>query len=354
MAERSCLLRTWWPGSVMTGAASDYKSLLEGLSTVSVLVIGDVMLDEYIWGDVRRISPEAPVPVVEFRSSTEVLGGAANAAANVASLNAKALLGGVVGRDREAEALRHQLTECGILTHLVTSIDRPTTTKTRVIGGSQQILRIDREECHHVSRDTESSLLEWVTQQLQSADCLLVSDYGKGIVTPELCARLIHLARETDKPIVVDPKGRDYSKYSGATVVTPNVREVHLAAEPHSLSSGELEDDVRTLQSVLEGASVLVTRGSDGVSLFRIGRQTYHIPARRRNVFDVTGAGDTLAATLALGLGSGASLEESAAIANAAGGVVVGKVGTGRVNRSELELELSKQGGAPEAHQSKG
>jgi D-beta-D-heptose 7-phosphate kinase/D-beta-D-heptose 1-phosphate adenosyltransferase len=171
--------------------------------------------------------------------------------------------------------------------------------------------------------------------------CLLVSDYGKGIVTPGLCRRLIDLAREMSIPIVVDPKGRDFSKYSGATVVTPNVIEIRVAAEPLSLSSAGLEDDVQRLDAILDGAALLVTRGSEGVSLFRPGRGPYDIPARKRNVFDVTGAGDTLAGTLALALASGASLEESAALANAAGGIVVGKVGTGTVDPSELETELS-------------
>jgi D-beta-D-heptose 7-phosphate kinase/D-beta-D-heptose 1-phosphate adenosyltransferase len=316
-------------------------SLVQGFATASVLVIGDVMLDMYVWGDVKRISPEAPVPIVEFRNGTHVLGGAANAAANIASLSASTLLGGVVGRDRDAESLRSELAGWGITAHLVTSSDRPTTTKTRVIGGAQQILRIDREEREDISREIESSLLEWATHQLPSTDCMLVSDYGKGVVTPELCRRLVHIARDLNKPVVVDPKGRDYSKYSGATVVTPNVAEVHMAVEPLSVSSGGLEDDVQKLESVLEGAALLVTRGSEGVSLFRPGREPYHIPARKRNVFDVTGAGDTLAATLALGLASGASVEESAGFANAAGGVVVGKVGTSTVSLSELESELA-------------
>jgi rfaE bifunctional protein kinase chain/domain len=316
-------------------------SLVQRFATASVIVIGDVMLDRYIWGNVQRISPEAPVPIVDFQTDTHVLGGAANAAANIASLNGKTLLGGVIGGDPEAELLRSELIESGIATHLVTSTDRPTTTKTRVISGVQQILRIDREERADISGDSESSLLEWASQQLPSANCLLVSDYGKGTVTPELCRGLVHLARRLNKPVVVDPKGRDYSKYSGATVITPNVVETHLAAEPISVSSGGLEDDAQRLQSTLEETSLLVTRGSDGVSLFRVGREPYHVSARRRSVFDVTGAGDTLAATLALGLASGAGLEESAVIANAAGGIVVGKIGTATVRPSELESEIS-------------
>jgi len=322
-------------------ASSDDMSLPQRFTAASVLVLGDVMLDEYIWGDVQRISPEAPVPVVEYTTRTQVLGGAANAAATIASLSGTTLLGGVVGHDPEADALRDQLASSGIIAHLVVGTDRPTTTKTRIIGGSQQILRIDREDRHEVSSDTESSMLEWAAQQLPSMNCLLISDYGKGVITPRVCRGLIALARKMDKPIVVDPKGRDYRKYAGATVVTPNIVEVQLAVEAISVSSGGLEHDVKTLQSVLEDASLLVTRGSGGVSVYRAGRDPYHIPARKRNVFDVTGAGDTLAATLALGLASGASLDESAQIANAAGGIVVGKIGTGIVTLSELESELA-------------
>jgi D-beta-D-heptose 7-phosphate kinase/D-beta-D-heptose 1-phosphate adenosyltransferase len=256
-------------------------------------------------------------------------------------LGAKTLLAGVVGRDREAELLRKQLTASAIMPFLVSSSDRPTTTKTRVIGGSQQVLRIDREERQGVSREIESSLLDWAAQRLPSVDCLLVSDYGKGSITPHACRGLVRLARELNKPIVVDPQGRDYAKYSGATVVTPNTLEARLAVELLGVSSDVLEDGIQELHAVLEGSSVLVTRGSEGVSLFRPGREPYHIPARERHVFDVTGAGDTLAATLALGLATGASLDEAAALANAAGGIVVGKIGTSTVSVSELEHELS-------------
>lgn len=314
--------------------------LLENFAKASVLVIGDVMLDEYIWGDVQRISPEAPVPILEFRTRTHVVGGAANAAANIGSLSGHVLLGGVVGGDLEADILRDELTKNRIDGHLVTSGDRPTTVKTRVVGGSQQILRIDREERKQISQETESSLLEWAKDHLSSIDCVLISDYGKGVVTHSLCQTLMDRARAGNKPVVVDPKGRDYSKYVGATVVTPNITEVRLAAEPLSLSSGNLEEDVTSLHSLLRGTSFLVTQGHEGVSLFRPDGPARHVPARERNVFDVTGAGDTFAATLALALAAGAMLEEAATLANTAAGIVVGKVGTGTVDVTELHSEL--------------
>jgi rfaE bifunctional protein kinase chain/domain len=313
---------------------------LGDLAEASVLVMGDVMLDEYLWGDVKRISPEAPVPVVEVVARSHLVGGAANAAANVASLNGHVLLGGVVGGDAEADLLRDELTKNRIEAGLVSSDDRPTTTKTRVIGGSQQILRIDREERKQISHETESSLLEWAKQHFESIDSILISDYGKGVATQRLCRDLMDLARGLNKPVIVDPKGRDYTKYVGATVLTPNVAEVHLAAEPLSISTGDLAGDVSKLHSLLPGTSLLVTRGSEGVSLFRHQELELHIPARQRSVFDVTGAGDTFVATLALSLAAGESVEEAATLANIAAGIVVGKIGTGTVDLAELEAEV--------------
>ena len=318
-------------------------SPVRDLANRAVLVVGDVMLDEYVWGDVQRISPEAPVPVVEFRSRTRAVGGAANAAANVASLSGHALLAGVVGSDVEGDVLREELAKSKIDAHLVTDLDRPTTTKTRIIGGSQQILRVDYEERKRISHETESFLLDWAKARIDSIHCVLISDYDKGIVTASLCKSLIDLARRGNAaPVAVDPKGRDYSKYKGATVVTPNVVEVRLAVESVAYSSGQLADDVSRLRSVLDGTSFLVTRGHEGVSLFRPDGSAVHILARERNVFDVTGAGDTFAATVALALAAKATLEEAAAFANTAAGLAVGKVGTATVELAELQSELER------------
>jgi rfaE bifunctional protein kinase chain/domain len=305
-----------------------------------VLVIGDVMLDEYIWGDVQRVSPEAPVPVVEFTTLTHVVGGAANAAANVASLGGHVLLGGIVGDDAEADILRRELAEGAIEAHLVASDDRPTTTKSRIIGNAQQVLRIDREERKDVSRDAEAALLAWASSHIASMDCLLISDYGKGVVTRRLCQSLIELSRAGNKPVVVDPKGRDYSRYEGATVVTPNIKELDLAVEPLSFSSRVLEEDVRKLRAVLPRTSFVVTRGQEGVSILQPDKPALHLPAHARTVFDVTGAGDTFVGTLALSLATGASLEDGVTIANTAAGIVVGKVGTATVDLTELDSDF--------------
>jgi D-beta-D-heptose 7-phosphate kinase/D-beta-D-heptose 1-phosphate adenosyltransferase len=318
-------------------------SLLEGFRERVVLVVGDVMLDEYAWGDVRRISPEAPVPIVEIRSRTHAAGGAANAAANIVSLGGQALLGGMVGWDSEAQALRDELTKRGVEAYLVRSEERPTTTKSRVIAGSQQILRIDREVQTPISDEVESFLLEWARRSISSIDGVLISDYGKGVVTHRLCRTVIDLARAEGKPVVVDPKGRDYSKYQGATVVTPNAMEVRLAAEPLSVTAASLEDHVARLQSVLNGTYFLVTRGPAGVSLFRPDGSVLSVAAKPRNVFDVTGAGDTFVAALALSLAAGATIEEATSVANIAAGLVITKVGTATVGSAELDAELQDE-----------
>jgi rfaE bifunctional protein kinase chain/domain len=322
-------------------------SLLEAFGKVGVLVVGDVMLDDYVLGEVERISPEAPVPVVDFRTRTQVVGGAANAAANIISLTGKASLGSVVGQDLEAETLRVELARIGIDAHLVTDDARPTTMKTRLIGGAQQMLRVDRELRAPVSSQKETSLLMWAAEGLSSANCVLISDYGKGVVTERICRELIGMATAQSKPVVVDPKGRDYSKYQGATVVTPNAMELRVSAESLTLSSGGLQEDVTALRSVIHETAFLVTRGSEGVTLFRAERGALHIPARRRSVFDVTGAGDTFVAALALAIGAGASLAAAAIVANEAAGIVVGKVGTGTVDLDELRTGLDSPRAEP-------
>jgi D-beta-D-heptose 7-phosphate kinase/D-beta-D-heptose 1-phosphate adenosyltransferase len=323
-------------------------SFLDEFVDRSVLLLGDIMLDEYLWGDVDRISPEAPVPVLEFKSRTRSLGGAANAAMNIVSLGGTAFLGAAVGSDASADAIRHDLVSNRIQAHLVTCPDRPTTTKTRLFGGSQQILRIDHEDSRPIPRDGEASLLDWMGRSLSSADCILISDYGKGVATHSLCRGAIELAQSGNKPSVVDPKGRDYSRYAGATVVTPNLKELRLAVDSLGFAQGDLEHDAARLRSTMGGTSVLVTRGAEGLSLFQPDEPPLHIAARVRNVYDVTGAGDTLAATLALALAAGARLEEAARVANIAAGIVVGRLGTATVDLAQLVTEFQASQAAPD------
>ena len=306
-----------------------------------VLIVGDVMLDEYIWGEVRRISPEAPVPVVEVHRRTFAPGGAANVAANVAGLGGRALLGGVVGQDRQAAQLREALAERGVdPAGLIVDRDRPTTTKTRIVAHSQQVVRVDSEQRTSLRAELENALLGWVEEALDIAGACVLSDYAKGVVSPRLAERFIRLAREAGKPVIVDPKGTDYAKYRGATVVTPNVREAEQALNREINGRADLLEVGQHLLGVLDGSALLITRGGQGMSLFVNGADVVHIPAVARNVFDVTGAGDTVIGTLALALAAGIGLEQAARLANLAAGIVVGKVGTATVTVEELMAEL--------------
>jgi D-beta-D-heptose 7-phosphate kinase/D-beta-D-heptose 1-phosphate adenosyltransferase len=307
----------------------------------AVLIVGDVMLDEYIWGEVRRISPEAPVPVVEMRRRTFVLGGAGNSAANVVSLGGMAYLGGVVGRDQPAEQLREVLGQNGVPTEgLLTLEGRRTTTKTRIIAHSQQVVRVDSELLAPLSVAEEDQLLAWVESSLPRAGACILSDYAKGVVSPRLAEHYIRLARRAGKPVVVDPKGTDYAKYQGATLVKPNLHEAEAVAKLAITGEASLLEASRQLLAVLGGTALLITRGAEGMSLFRDGVPPLHVPTVARNVFDVTGAGDTVISTLALALVAGAPLDQAVHLANWAASIVVGKVGTATVTLDELRRAM--------------
>lgn len=320
------------------------KALLDILANFSskrVLILGDVMLDEYIWGEVRRISPEAPVPVVEIRQRTYAPGGAGNAAATTAGLGGRAILAGIVGEDAQAAMLREALSRCGVEGGgLVTAPDRPTTTKTRIIAYNQQVVRADYEECGPLAPQMEETLLGWVEKHLGQADALLLSDYAKGVITPRIAEEVIRLAREADRPIIVDPKGRDYRKYRGATVVTPDTKEAQLALNHLLNPPDDLLEMGRQLLTLLQGSAILITKGPEGMTLFDFDHEAVHIPTMARHVYDVTGAGDTVAATLSLALAAGSTLEQGARLANTAAGIVVSKVGTATVTLDELKAGL--------------
>lgn len=306
------------------------------LGSVRALVVGDVMLDEYVWGHVSRISPEAPVPVVDVRRRTYVPGGAANAASGIGALGGNVLLGGVVGDDMAAERMRATLAERGIDSGgLLTVPGRSTTTKTRVIAHSQQVVRTDVEEREPLPAESTRRLAEWAESELDAADVVVLSDYAKGVVSDELAESLIEAARAREKPIVVDPKGSDYAKYRGATVLTPNVADAKRAAHVAPDSFVELDEVARRLADVIPGSALLITRGAQGMSLVS-DSGVVEIAATAKDVYDVTGAGDTVVAVLAAGLGAGLGLEEAVRLANAAAGIVVGKVGTATVALDEL------------------
>jgi rfaE bifunctional protein kinase chain/domain len=314
----------------------DAESLKGRISALNILVVGDVMLDEYLWGHVRGISPEAPVPVVEIHEQSYAPGGAGNVTANLACLQTKVWLAGVIGNDARAAKLRELFSAIpGITTHLCACADRPTTTKTRILAHSQQMLRADHELRHPIPAEAEASILNFVRERLNMFQACVLSDYAKGVLTDHLLQALIALCHEANIPVIVDPKGLHYSRYRGATVVTPNTAEAHLAVDNAS-GQMNIEEVARRLQSEIGESALLITRGPQGMSLFTQGAPPLNIPAQARIIYDVTGAGDTVVAVLSLLLAAGFELASAARLANYAAGIVVGKVGTACVNLEEL------------------
>jgi D-beta-D-heptose 7-phosphate kinase/D-beta-D-heptose 1-phosphate adenosyltransferase len=318
------------------------QEIVAAFADQTILIVGDVMLDEYIWGDVRRISPEAPVPVVQVRDRTYRPGGAGNVAANVAALGALPLLCGVVGDDEMAPRLAWVLAASGVAAEgLIRATDHPTTVKTRIIAHSQQMLRLDTETDRRLPAQIEHAILDWCAQAIDRAAACVLSDYAKGTLTPRVCGELIALARERGTLVVVDPKGRDYQKYDGATVITPNTSELAIAVKEAQDVTFDLDRAARALLNQYTGVSLLVTRGAEGMSFYRQDNERQDIPANARNVYDVTGAGDTVVATLALALAAGASPNRAAVIANTAAGIAVSKVGAATITREEILGALS-------------
>ena len=295
-----------------------------------VLVVGDVMLDRYWFGEVARISPEAPVPVVKIDRVEERPGGAANVARNVAALGAEALLLSVVGRDEAGATLRRLLKSDRISTQLQTDAGLSTTVKLRVIGRQQQLVRIDFET--PPSHEALASKLREFGRTLRGVDAVILSDYGKGGLTH--IVNMIRMARDAGKPVLVDPKGDDYSRYRGATLITPNRAEFREVAGSWK-SESELTRKARALMRSLKVGALLVTRSEEGMTLYQPGSRL-HVAAQAREVYDVSGAGDTVIATLGVSLARGESLEDAVRLANRAAGIVVGKFGTAVVHPEEL------------------
>jgi rfaE bifunctional protein kinase chain/domain len=313
------------------------RRLLERARGRRVLVVGDLMLDVFVWGRVGRISPEAPVPVVEISHETTHLGGAANVAANLKELGAAPVLVGVVGQDAAAARLRDDLAASGIEASLAAgSRERPTTVKTRVIAHHQQIVRTDREAPDDVTGALEADLVARAVAALPGAAAVVVSDYQKGVVTGSLMRALLPRARRRGIPVLVDPKLRHFALYRGVTLVTPNQLEAELATGVRIRDDADVAEAGRRILATLRCEAVLVTRGEHGMSLFRPGRRAVHVPTAAQEVFDVTGAGDSVIGTLALALAAGARIEDAARLANLAAGVVVGKLGTATASPDEV------------------
>jgi D-beta-D-heptose 7-phosphate kinase / D-beta-D-heptose 1-phosphate adenosyltransferase len=305
----------------------------------TVLVVGDLMLDRYLWGDVERISPEAPVPVVRLNRETERLGGAGNVAANLAGLGIRARLAGFIGDDANGDRLLRLFAESGIDVAGVTrSQARGTIAKTRVIGGHQQMLRLDREDSAPYPAADQADLAGRVLGLLREATppaAVILSDYAKGVLGADLCRQVIDMARSRGIPVLVDPKGRDYGKYRGATTLTPNKKETAEICGVPARDTAALLAAAARLGQELGLDFMTVTRGEEGISLID-GAGVTHLPATARQVFDVSGAGDTVIATLAAGLLAGLVRSDAAHLANLAAGIVVGQVGTVPIQRDEL------------------
>ena len=322
----------------MKNKTSDYEKLAQVIRKFKkrkVLVLGDLMLDRYIWGNVSRISPEAPVPVVEVKADSLCLGGAGNVAQNISSLEAFPLLVGIVGDDKEGHWIRSNVPEDrGIFVDKT----RPTTVKTRIIAHHQQIVRVDLEKKGAVPAEFEKKILNFIRGQKYEG--ILISDYNKGIVNSSLIGQALVFARERRIPVFVDPKVEHFALFSPVTLVTPNHFEAEKIVGHDCHTDAQVEKAGFEILALISSRYLIIKRGEQGMTVFEKGKVPVHIPTVAREVFDVTGAGDTVIAAAALALLSGASITEAASLANAAAGIVVGKIGTASVSPQELRSAL--------------
>ena len=307
-----------------------------------VLVVGDLMIDEYVWGRVDRISPEAPVQVVAVSDEDYTLGGAGNVVNNLTALGAAVQTIGVIGTDNNGQLLLKKLQSLKAGTAgVIAEKGRPTTIKTRILADHQHVLRIDRETRRAIVGDTFTKLSDAALALVPAAEVVLVSDYGKGLITKEFLAHLVRCAYQKTIPVIVDPKGADYSQYNGVSLVTPNRKEAELASGVEIIDTASLHKAGSAILKKTEIERVLITLGKDGMVLFEKGREPFKITAEARQIFDVSGAGDTVAAVLSLSLAAGADYRQAMTLANTAAGLVVGKVGTATTSPEELQQALT-------------
>ncbi len=320
-----------------------YKDIIDGLSGRRLAVIGDSMLDRFLWGRVDRISPEAPVPVVRLESETTKLGGAANVAGNICALGAQAVLFGLCGKDEAAGQLKNLLAERGIdAAGLVETEARPTTIKTRILAHSQQVVRTDRED----DRPVDGQIVEMLVSRLAGLgpfDGFVLSDYGKGLLTDEALTAFIAAGRAMGIPLVVDPKKGDYSQYRGVTSLTPNQKEAEQSCAMSITDGATLRSAGAKLLERTEAEAVLITRGEHGMALFQKDGGEHHLETEATTVYDVTGAGDTVIAVYTTALSGGASYAEAADLANHAAGLAVRELGTATVTSAQLVAALNEK-----------
>ncbi|GAB4341066.1 MAG: D-glycero-beta-D-manno-heptose-7-phosphate kinase [Desulfobulbaceae bacterium] len=326
--------------------SANLHEAIAGFGETRILIIGDVIVDHFIWGTVNRISPEAPVPVVNVNREELLLGGSANVLRNIYSLGGRGALCGVIGRDGMGDRLLELLGELGSPVDGLVRGERPTTVKTRVVAQGQQVVRFDREETGQPGRATLSALLSYLEEHLRDFDAVIISDYAKGMVNEPLMIRLHQLRKEiiagTGRllPLIVDPKPENMHRFIGATVITPNNLEASRMSGMEIHDERQLLAAARFIREEIDCEAVLVTRGEAGMALLQADDRLETIPTMAKEVYDVTGAGDTVVATLALGLAAGCSLRDAAVLANHAAGIVVGKVGTASVSADELREAL--------------
>ena len=308
------------------------SKLIENFKNIKIAVIGDLMLDEYIMGKVDRISPEAPVPVVKVTEEKFVLGGAANVINNLAALGANVYCGGLVGKDKNAEKLINAFPK-NVDCNLILKVDnRPTIVKKRVIAGHQQLLRLDWEEEFYINEDEENIIIKNLKNHIKDLNAVILSDYNKGLLTKSLSQKIINLCRENNVIVTVDPKPKNTSNFVGASSITPNKKEAYAAVDANALENIDIVGEKLKKKYNLD--TVLITRSEEGMTLY--DKEIHNIPTYAKEVYDVTGAGDTVISVFTLAKAAGATWEEAAKIANAAGGIVVGKIGTSTVSEKEL------------------
>ena len=322
------------------------ESILNGFSKVKLLVVGDIMMDRSISGRVSRISPEAPVPVVVVEKEDFNLGGAANVANNIRSLEGKVSLCGVLGDDENGQKILQRLVEKGIQTQgIFLERGRQTTVKTRIIAHHphhQQLVRVDWETTDHLHASTSKNLSKFLNEKIEDFDGVIISDYGKGLLTRKLIRTIIQRANKTQKLIMVDPKLKNFFSYKGATVITPNTQEASEASRIHMIGESSVEKMGKKLLKRLKCDALVITQGEKGMTIFEPHQEPYTVPTVAREVYDVTGAGDTVIGTMALALGTGidVNVNEAASLANYAAGIVVGKVGTATATLEELRKAI--------------
>jgi len=311
------------------------KTLIKNFKGKRIIVLGDLMLDKYIWGDVVRISPEAPVPVVEVKKDSTCLGGAGNVHNNLEALGASSLLVGIVGKDPEGELIIKNISDAR---GIIIDEQRPTTVKTRIIAHHQQVVRVDVEKKHPISQDVENQIFDFI--QGEKCAGILLSDYNKGILSQSLMNKVLSFAQDNEIPVFVDPKVENFFLFSPVTLITPNHSEAEKIVLYECLSNEQVEKAGEDIFSRISCKYLILKRGEKGMSVFEKGQKPLHIPTNAKEVYDVTGAGDTVIATAALALLSGATIKEAAFLANTAAGVVVGKIGTAAIHADELIAAL--------------